>query len=256
MEIVRNRNLCHVGRDGNVSCSIEGDFCIYLDKDKHISYMLERAGFRLFNSARSVELCDDKIMTHVALSGSGIAMPKTFSSPLCYTEDNYDDFLGEILNSLEFPIVVKEAFGSLGKQVTLASNREELEATRRELLFKPHLYQELIKESFGRDFRIIVIGKKAVASMKRVSSEDFRSNIALGGSGSAVTPPDEFLRTAERAAEILGLDYCGVDLLDRNGTPVLCEVNSNAFFTEIERITGVDVASLYVEHVIREINKK
>ena len=28
----------------------------------------------------------------------------------------------------------------------------------------------------------------------------------------------------------LGLDYCGVDLLETDEGPVLCEVNSNAFF--------------------------
>lgn len=255
-EIMQNRNLVHVSASGEVSCAIKGDFCIFLDKDKHTSYMLERAGLRLFNSARSIELTDDKIMTHIALTGHGIKMPQTFSFPLCYTQDCYDDFLGEILQSLEFPIVVKEAFGSLGKQVMLAHNLEELTAIKNELIFKPHLYQEAIKSSLGRDVRLIVIGGKVVAAMERESKGDFRSNISLGGSGKKITPSPEFVEVAEKCAKILDLDYCGVDLMfGKDGEPILCEVNSNAFFTEITRITGVNVAGLYVEHVINTLNK-
>lgn len=256
VEIVQNKNLVHIGSDGKIVCALKGDFCIFLDKDKHSSYMLEKAGLRLFNSAHAIELTDDKIMTHVALSGHGIAMPETFSSPLCYTSDNYPEFLGEMLDSLDFPVVVKEAFGSLGKQVTLAQDEAELRTLRKALIYKPHLYQQAITTSMGRDVRIIVIGKKAVASMERTSTGDFRSNISLGGSGKAITPPAEFVAVAEKCADILGLDYCGVDLMfGKNGEPVLCEVNSNAFFTEITRITGVNVAKLYVEHVISEMSK-
>ena len=255
-EIVANRNLCHIDDNGEIVSSLKGDFCIFLDKDKHASYMLEKSGLRLFNSAKAIELTDDKIMTHIALAGHGIKMPKTHSSPLCYTQDGYPDFLGEILQSVGLPMVVKEAFGSLGQQVSLARTEEELSALRKQLFFKPHLYQRAITSSFGRDVRIIVIGGKAVAQMQRTSDVDFRSNISLGGTGKVADLPPEFARTAERCADVLGLDYCGVDLMfGKDNEPILCEVNSNAFFTEITRITGVNVAALYVEHVINTLNK-
>ena len=66
-------------------------------------------------------------------------------------------------------------------------------------------------------------------------------------------PPEEYLRLAERAAEVLNLDYCGVDLLEGKDGPLLCEVNSNAFFEAIERATGTDVAALYAEHILRTL---
>ena len=41
------------------------------------------------------------------------------------------------------------------------------------------------------------------------------------------------------------------DLLDdEDGNPVLCEVNSNAFLQEIERITGKNIAGLYAKHIV------
>ena len=42
------------------SLAKEYDFCVYLDKDKYMGYALEKAGLRLFNGAKQVEICDDK----------------------------------------------------------------------------------------------------------------------------------------------------------------------------------------------------
>ena len=90
--------------------------------------------------------------------------------------------------------------------------------------------------------------------MKRSSETDFRSNIELGGVGEAFELPEPFKAVAERAASALGLDYCGLDLLfGDDGSPILCEVNSNAFFAGIERVTGVNIAGRYAEHIIEQM---
>ena len=108
----------------------------------------------------------------------------------------------------------------------------------------------------GVDVRVIVIGGKTVASMERRNKDDFRSNVAQGGCGVKIDLPENFQIVAESCAEILGLDYCGVDLLYGNdGEPYVCEVNSNAFFGGIEEATGVNVAKLYAEHIIKTIYK-
>ena len=87
--------------------------------------------------------------------------------------------------------------------------------------------------------------------MRRKNEHDFRSNVELGGRGEPASPPASFLRAAERCAAVLGLDYCGVDVLDEKGEPYICEVNSNALFNEAERVTGVNVAGAYAEHMLR-----
>ena len=61
------------------------DFCVYLDKDKYLSRILEGAGVRLFNSAGVIETCDDKMSTYLALLGAGIPLATCISAPLCYT---------------------------------------------------------------------------------------------------------------------------------------------------------------------------
>ena len=233
------------------------DFCVYLDKDKYLSKLLEKKGMRLFNSSDAVEVCDDKLLTSIALTGV-VPMPKTLPAPLCYTPSApvKGEMLDRIETLLNYPVVVKECFGSLGKGVHLARGRGELEALAERLKGMPHLFQEYISESAGRDLRVICIGGKAVCAMERPSETDFRSNAELGGKGTAVEISDEARELSERAAKALELDYCGVDLLFGREGMLLSEVNSNAFFGTIERVTGVDVASHYADYLVETASKR
>lgn len=245
-----------VSEDGKIQHGeLPYDFAIYLDKDPYVASMLEDAGLRLFNKADAIRLCDDKMLTYLSLSDKGIKMPKTISGPLRYSKKDSDVFLKRIEASFSFPIVVKENYGSLGRNVYLVQNKTELKELENHLSYSPRLYQELIASSFGVDNRIIVIGGKAIAWMKRKSDNgDFRSNIALGGHGEGVNLPQNYIMMAENCAKILCLDYAGIDILNGpDGEPILCEVNSNAFIKGIEEVTGINVAKAYADYIWREV---
>ena len=58
----------HLENDGSLKPSLKQyDFIIYLDKDPYIAKMIEQQGIRMFNKARSIEICDDKMETYLAL---------------------------------------------------------------------------------------------------------------------------------------------------------------------------------------------
>ncbi len=235
------------------------DFAVYFDKDKYLSEILEKNGLRLFNTHKAVRVCDDKAQTYIALSGQGVRFPKTIFGALCYSpEKEVDTSSAErIAKTLGYPVIVKECYGSMGKGVYKADDLQELLAVMETVKLKPHLFQEYLPLRKGVDVRVIVIGGKVVASMERSNDNDFRSNVAQGGTGRVIELPSAFKTTAEKCAKVLGLDYCGVDLLyGENGQPVVCEVNSNAFFNGIEKTTGVNVAKAYAEHIVKTINGK
>ncbi|MBO5736470.1 MAG: RimK family alpha-L-glutamate ligase, partial [Clostridia bacterium] len=165
-------------------------------------------------------------------------------------------FLGNIARELGFPLVAKKCYGSFGVGVQLVHGMPELRKIAQEWLYEPHFYQQYISDSNGRDIRVIVVGGKAIGCMERVAKEgEFRSNIELGGVGQPIQPPKEYLHAAECAAKALGLDYCGVDLLETADGPVVCEVNSNAFFDGFEKVTGIDVADAYAKHIVSQLQK-
>ena len=267
------------------------DFFVYLDKDKYVSALLEKAGKRVFDLHKTIRLCDDKGETYIELAAGGFPVPKTIFAPLCYSANlkTPEEFFEVAEKEFSYPMIVKESYGSMGKGVYKAENREELKNIQEKLKTVPHLLQKYEGARRGTDMRVIVVGGKAAAAMLRINENDFRSNIALGGkglkvdiacatdaagatdvtgkAGSAARAADagackncvpheysEFITLAERAARYLKADYCGVDLLfDKNGKPIICEVNSNAFFGEIEKVTGVNVARLYAEHIVKTV---
>ena len=234
------------------------DFVVYLDKDKYLSRLWEKEGVRLFNSAEGVEVCDDKMLTYIALANGGVEIPDTLPAPLCYYPDARvrEEYCRVVEERLGYPLVVKKSFGSWGMDVNLIQNFAELTKIAEEYKLFPHLYQKYIAAKRGEDTRVLVIGGKAVAAMRRRNDGDFRSNIELGGRGYPAEITKSYREISERAARLLSLDYCGIDLLEgEDGRPIVCEVNSNAFFNEAEKVTGVNIAGAYAAHIAREMKK-
>ena len=234
------------------------DFVVYLDKDKYLSRLWEKEGVRLFNSAEGVEVCDDKMLTYIALANGGVEIPDTLPAPLCYYPDARvrEEYCRVVEERLGYPLVVKKSFGSWGMDVNLIQNFAELTKIAEEYKLFPHLYQTYIAAKRGEDTRVLVIGGKAVAAMRRRNDGDFRSNIELGGRGYPAEITKSYREISERAARLLSLDYCGIDLLEgEDGRPIVCEVNSNAFFNEAEKVTGVNIAGAYAAHIAREMKK-
>ncbi len=256
-DVRRNDGFIARIEDGEVRVDAEGyRFCVYLDKDKYVLKALESSGIPVFNRFSAIEACDDKMATCLALAGHGFRIPKTLPGMLCYDpgEPVKDESVDKVVRSLGLPVVVKECFGSMGKGVRLARSREELKKAMEDVKLVPHLFQEFVSSSSGRDLRVIVVGGKALGAMLRSSESDFRSNIGCGGIGKAFPLDAKTAACAERIAAVLDLDYCGVDLLfPEDGDMIVCEVNSNAFFEAFESCTGIDVARAYAEHVVDEV---
>ena len=118
------------------------------------------------------------------------------------------------------------------------------------------MVQEFIKEAGGADLRCFVIGDKVVATMKRQGKEgEFRSNLHRGGTATVVRITPEERSTAVRAAQTMGLNVAGVDLLRSNHGPVVMEVNSSPGLEGIEGSTGKDIAGMIVEFIERRVTE-
>lgn len=229
------------------------DFAIFWDKDIYLAERLEKSGVRLFNSKRAVLLCDNKILMYQALNEKGIKTPRTFIAPKTFEGLNYSDrsFLDGVIKEIGFPVVVKEAYGSFGEQVYLAHDLIELNKIIDNIGYKDFLLQEFIASSRGRDVRINVVGNKAIVSMLRENKNDFRSNISNGGTGSIYQPDKEYLALAVKAAQALGLDFAGVDVMFGEDGPIICEVNSNPQFKSTLDATGINLADYIADYIIK-----
>jgi ribosomal protein S6--L-glutamate ligase len=188
----------------------------------------------------------DKLRSLQLLARKGIGLPVT---GFAHSPDDVQDMLNMVGGA---PAVIKLLEGTQGIGVVLAETRKAAESVIEAFMgLKANiLIQEFIKEAGGADIRCLVVGGKVVAAMKRQGKEgEFRSNLHRGGSASVIRLTPEERSTAVRAASIMGLNVCGVDILRSNHGPVVMEVNSSPGLEGIEAATQKDVAGLIIEFI-------
>ena len=253
LDIVRTDEFC-TPFDELPHGVVDADFVIFWDKDVHAARRLERAGMKVFNSARTIEICDSKILTAMCLDGKA-DMPTTVFAPKTFDTVGYSDrrFVERAAEALGLPMVVKEACGSFGWEVWLARSLEEANAVIDKIGAREFLMQKFVAESAGQDVRVNIVGGKVVSAMYRYNDRDFRSNITLGGKMKPYELSDEQRRAALAASEAVGADFCGVDLLFGGAGPLVCEVNSNPNFKSSLDCTGVNMADKIVEYIEERI---
>ena len=231
-------------------------FVIFWDKDIYLAKRLENQGLRLFNSSNAIALADNKILMYQELAKKGVRIPRTFVAPKTFEGLNYTkrEFVNKVIKEIGLPLVIKEAYGSFGEQVYLASTLETANKIINQLGYKDFLMQEYISSSKGKDIRVNIVGNKAVISMLRENENDFRSNISSGGHGSLYQPQENYLKLAVAAKEALGLDFAGVDVMfGPNDEPIICEVNSNPQFASTLKATGVNLADYIADYILKSL---
>jgi [lysine-biosynthesis-protein LysW]--L-2-aminoadipate ligase len=199
---------------------------------------LERDGWPVLNSSRSLFRCHDKLQTARHIQRAGLPHPRTV---LLRRVDAVPDFPG--------PYVVKPRFGSWGRDVERHDDERALRAGLRRLgrrrWFRSHgaIVQEYVPND-GVDLRLVVAAGEVVGAIERVAAAgEWRTNVSLGGTRRPVEPPQSACELACAAAAAIGADLVGVDLLptDQGGYSVV-ELNG-----------AVDFTALYGAHIFTRI---
>jgi len=203
------------------------------------------------NTAHGIGNSRDKLRSLQILSRHHIGIPRT-----TFVRDKKD-----VLPAIErvggAPVVIKLIEGTQGIGVLLAETVKGAEAIIELLQSQKQnvLIQKFVAESKGKDIRAFVVGDRVVAAMRRVAQgQEFRSNVHRGGIAEAVELSDEYAETAVRAAQILGLQVAGVDMLEGKNGPQIMEVNSSPGLEGIEAATGLDVAGAVIEYIAAQVD--
>lgn len=225
--------------------------CVFYDKDIPLGMRFELSGTRLFNSIGAIELCGDKCRSYEILKE--LSQPDTEVYPKTFFPDEefFNIYAQLVTDRLGLPLVAKLADGSQGREVFLLETVESVIEFQRKYHAHAHLYQKFIAASRGKDIRIFVIGDEVYASMLRSNPNDFRSNIAIGGTAEKIEISNDIKELCISATRIMGLDFAGLDiLLGKDGEPYICEVNSNALFTALSQVCNVNIAEGIASHVV------
>ena len=205
----------------------------------------------LINGSQSIDAVKDKLYTQQVLGQSSLPVPKT----LLVKHPIDIDF---VESNIGYPAIIKTLSGSFGAGVFLVETKKQLtQLLKMAELTKPSyniIVQEFIKESFGKDLRVLVITGKVVGCMMRKSvDDDFRANITRSGEAIPYQIDDDIEWISGECARLLNLDIAGVDLLFNDGKYVICEVNSSPGFEGMDRYTKTNIAENIVTFVKHKI---
>ncbi len=190
----------------------------------------------------------DKLRSLQILSRAGLGLPKTIFT-------NYSKNVKDIIQRAGgAPVVIKLLEGTQGLGVVLAETDNAAESVIEAFngLKIRVIVQEFIKEAKGADIRVFVVDGVVVGAMKRQGKEgEFRSNLHRGGTAQIIELSEEEENAALKAAKVMGLGVCGVDLLQSKHGPLILEVNSSPGLEGIESATGTDIAKSIIRYVER-----
>lgn len=205
-----------------------------------------RLGVTVWNEATAIERCVDKSMTTFLLATNGIATPRS------WTVEGRDKAV-EVVRNADGPLVLKPLFGSQGKGLRLVRDASELPD---EDDVGAVYYLQTFEGDQSRgyaDFRVFVCAGEVVAAMTR-RSPHWITNVRQGGCPEVLVPDAEITALALEAAECVGAQYAGVDLLRlRDGTMSVIEVNSMPGWKGLQSVASVSIAKRVAEALLASL---
>jgi len=218
---------------------------------------LEKTGICMVNSRETIEISSDKYRSYVKLMDFGLTQPKTALIP---NEDNWR----KAFESLEttYPIIMKTLEGSKGVGVLFIESERQIESLI-QLLYSQNedidlLIQEYIKTD--GDIRVIVLGGKIIASMKRAVVEgDFRSNVSQGAEVKEYELSELEIEQCLLTSKAIDGSWTAVDFIPsknpKKDPPYILEVNHSPGTEGIEKATKKNIVKLIVEHFSNKQNR-
>jgi tetrahydromethanopterin:alpha-L-glutamate ligase len=198
------------------------------------------AGVPVLNPPRAVEAAVDKYLTLALLEAAALPVPPTWAGQGATEGLAAFDALGG-------DVVVKPLFGSEGRGLIRISDKELAWRTFHALeRLGAIVYLQRFIRHPGHDFRVFVLRGEVIGVMRRHATRgDWRTNVSLGGRAEPCELEPRAERLALAAADAIGAEMAGVDLvpdLDQ-GHLVVLEVNAVPGWQALTRVTGIDIAA-------------
>jgi ribosomal protein S6--L-glutamate ligase len=187
----------------------------------------------------------NKYLTLQALHVAGITIPQSVLIASRSKNEEASDYLPP-------PLVLKLLSGTQGIGVMRVKDAKEAGPIIDTL---SELDQIICLQKFlpnpGEDIRIFTVAGGIAGAMKRKAApNEWRSNIHIGGQGIPHTPSPTEAEVAIKAAEAVGVEIAGVDIISVEGTPYVVEVNASPGFRGLLGATGINVADRIAEYAI------
>ena len=197
---------------------------------------LEHDGFKVVNSVKCNEICNDKWYNQIIFQRNNIKTPQTVL--IRHSEGAL--FAAEKVGN-KYPMILKTSIGSRGVGVMWVESPKALVGIV-QLLYRENQYVDIILQEYIKtdyDVRVIIVGGEILGAMKRpIIAGDFRSNVSQGSEPEVHEITEMEAKESLRAAKSVDGDIVGVDFIPAKNrekdSPLFIEVNSTPGLMGIE----------------------
>ncbi|MHC8441362.1 MAG: ATP-grasp domain-containing protein [Candidatus Eutrophobiaceae bacterium] len=219
----------------------------------NILHVLEQQGISVCNPPRAIERAVDKPLTSVLLATQGVPVPQTW---VCESLDEAREVLRKHTNQ-GGRLVQKPLFGSQGTGIHLLQAGDDLVHDGK--FAGVYLLQAFVERDEWVDYRVMVASGQAIAAMRR-RGRMWLTNRAQGAACEALSLENDFGqrlgKCAARAAQLLGMDYAGVDLIeDREGRLMVLELNSLPAWQGLQAVCAFSISDRLVECLLERLEE-
>lgn len=208
---------------------------------------MEMSGIRVMNRTYPFRRARDKYSTQYTLYAHRLPIPHTYTSESLARAYEKTKEMGEL--------IYKPILSSMGRGAMKFTDADLAYNAYRTLdrLNHPFILQKYI-ENPGRDIRLFVIGNQVVGAVYKYLPEGaWKSNVAQGGKMVEEEMSPEIIELGLKATEAMGLDYCGVDIIESPDGPVILECNASPGWQGLKKATGKEIAPLIVEYGVSQV---
>jgi len=226
------------------------DRCVAHTRGGYALRAFEAWGVPTLNTSAAIAICDDKVAMSLAFARAGVP---TLRTAMAFTVESALA-IGERFG---YPLVVKPVSGSWGRLLARANSPSALATIleqKRALGGHQHgvfYLQEYIAKP-GRDIRAFIVGGEVLAASYR-NAEHWVTNVARGAVSTPCPLTDDVVTLTRAAAEAVGAEIAGVDLVETADGLKVIEINSGAEFKGLKGTTTIPVADVIVDYAARKL---
>lgn len=207
----------------------------------------EMLGVVCLASSAAIAACRDQSTFYNSMQATGIPTPKTIITTPGLAPARLIESAGGP------PLVIKLSETGRGEGAILAHTFEHAEALIRDLrkLGASFVLQKFIAAAGASDIRCLVLAGRLLAAIeRRAKPGDFRANLHQGATAHPVTLPKQIRLMSILAAERMGLNFAGVDIMRTEETVYLLEVNASPGIKGFENASQGEFVRDIIKHLV------
>jgi len=242
-------NLCEL--DAIIIKKIGGQYSPNCLDRLELLRTVENAGVKVFSRPENILRLIDRLSCTVTLRNADIPMPNTIITEDIATAIKAVELYGEA--------IFKPLYSTKARGMCVISKKDGKDKVRKAIeAFKADNEMMYIQQKValgGRDMGLMFLDRRYLGAYARVGKKDaWNTTINSGGSYASAEPSDEIIAMATKAQSLFGMSYTTVDVAETEDSAIVFEVSAFGGFRGGKEGLNLDVAALYVDHVLAELN--